>query len=182
MRTLSAFLFMSLVVLATRCVVIPDREECDAGQVRWRCTILPTACHMAYINYTCASDVTEAIVKANKDAVFTLKLQDQNIVGTTCEQYTGPKSQPQSEPPASCDAAPSDNACVTCAKASCCSDYQACVEDGTCVCWVYCKTAGNTDEICSSQEQCGPANDFSASMVTCLFGSCQAQCAEPICG
>ncbi len=181
MKRLSALLLITLMVPVVGCF-IPETKGCDDGQIRWQCTVLPTACHMAYVNYQCAADVTEAIAKANADAIFTLKPQDQNIVGTTCKEYTGPTPQPQNDPPSSCGAAPSDNACVTCAKASCCSDYQACEQDGTCVCWVYCKTAGNTDEFCSSQEQCGPANNVSAPIVTCLFGSCQAQCAEPICG
>jgi hypothetical protein len=39
---------------------------------------------------------------------------------------------------ASCEAAPGDDVCITCAKANCCEAYAACYGDADCVCAVDC--------------------------------------------
>src|SRR6185503_12339948 len=123
-----------------------DNKECDKGQSRWKCMVQPTACHMAYPNFQCASNMQDAIDKANNEAILVLKLRDQTIIGTTCEDTGSPKRGAQGIPPPSCDETTGDNTCVACAKANCCEDYQACEQDQNCICWVVCKAGGNADD------------------------------------
>lgn len=72
------------------------------------------------------------------------------IMGTTCAQtpatsYYENQSPPyglQGEP--GCDVTSDDDACVVCAKGSCCTEYVACVGDVNCTCLVGCLYQGNT--------------------------------------
>jgi len=163
-----------------------QNRYCDPGQTTWNCTVLPTACHMAYITYPCASNLQEAIDNANSNAIYTLKLQDQNVVGTTCidtgstrihGEFDKPKYTTQTTPPPpSCDAAPEDDACVVCAKTYCCAAYQACFEDTNCTCLVNCLYGGGTPESCAAADSCGAPDGVSISTAMCLNGTCTKAC------
>jgi hypothetical protein len=83
---------------------------------------------------------------------------------------------PPPHPEDSCAASDGDNACVACAKASCCSDYQACANDVNCLCWVSCKAAGGTDTSCAVASQCGTLDAVSSSTAACLNANCAAEC------
>jgi hypothetical protein len=85
-----------------------------------------------------------------------------------------PPPHPEDLP--SCDPTSGDNACVACAKASCCSDYQACSNDANCLCWVSCKAGGGTDTSCASSSQCGTLDAVSSSAAACLDANCAAEC------
>lgn len=76
----------------------------------------------------------------------------------------------------SCDTTTSDDACIACAKAACCSEYGACAADANCVCLVGCLYVGNTVTACTSPDVCGPADAISTATAACLNGACQAEC------
>ncbi|WP_437667492.1 hypothetical protein [Sorangium sp. So ce1182] len=120
-----------------------------------------------------------AIAEANKDAVFQLKLQDQNIVGTTCKNtgntraplvFKPPRHRPQGV--TSCDLTEADDSCVACAKVFCCDQYQACSQDTNCSCLVGCLYQGNTVEACTSPAHCGAASLTSIATADCLNLAC----------
>jgi len=69
-----------------------------------------------------------------------------------------------------------DDACQACAKASCCSDYQACAEDLNCSCLVGYLYNGGTADACASADACGSPSSVSISTAACLNGSCSGQC------
>ncbi|WP_437674108.1 hypothetical protein [Sorangium sp. So ce131] len=120
-----------------------------------------------------------AIVAANNDAIFTLKLQDHNVVGTTCEDtgttraplsFEPPKYRPQGIP--SCDLTAADDGCIACAKAFCCEQYQDCSEDANCSCLVGCLYQGNPVETCTSAEHCGAPSFTAVATADCLGLAC----------
>jgi hypothetical protein len=141
---------------------------------------------MAEVNHVCASDTESAIAAANAKAVGTLKLRDQNITGTTCTdtgktrdygQSAEPRFMPQTIP-GGCGADPGDDACVVCAKAACCADYQACAADLNCSCLVGCLYQGNSVATCTATDNCGPFSPVATSTTACLVASCSAQCVD----
>jgi hypothetical protein len=85
-----------------------------------------------------------------------------------------PGLHPEDAP--SCDVTGADNACVACAKASCCGDYQACLGDTACLCWVSCKAGGGTDTTCAAPAACGALNAVSSSAAACLDAHCASEC------
>jgi hypothetical protein len=81
--------------------------------------------------------------------------------------------------PLSCDPAPGDDACHACAKASCCSEYSACVGDANCACLVDCLSNGKAASVCTRPENCGPVDGAFAATAACLDSACQAPCPTP---
>jgi hypothetical protein len=77
----------------------------------------------------------------------------------------------------SCSANAADDACVSCAKASCCGEYQACSSDATCLCWVGCKYGGNSDAICAQPANCGALDAVTSAAASCLDANCPSECA-----
>ncbi|WP_437600549.1 hypothetical protein WMF28_03130 [Sorangium sp. So ce590] len=75
-----------------------------------------------------------------------------------------------------CDAAPEDDECASCAKTSCCSEYDACAGDANCVCLVDCLSDGNALSVCTLPESCGSADQVSTDAASCLDDACPAQC------
>ena len=72
-----------------------------------------------------------------------------------------------------CAPASGDEACVTCAKTSCCASSLACWQDTSCTCLVACRTAGCTaDEI----SQCGQQNAAFKTITTCIHDHCAKEC------
>lgn len=164
----------------------PYATNCSEGQSTWQCSIKSTPCHMTEVNFVCASDMQSAIAAANAKAVSTLKLKDQDIVGTTCTdtgstrapaQSVAPKRMPEDLP--GCDADPADDACVSCAKTACCAAYQACSGDLNCSCLVGCLYQGNSVAACTSMDNCGAASAISVTTAACLDTSCAGACANP---
>jgi hypothetical protein len=93
-----------------------------------------------------------------------------------------PKPPHPPTPQDTCTASPDDNACTTCVKGSCCSDYQNCMNDVGCLCWVTCKAAGYTDTTCEQSGYCGPLDAVSMSAASCLDANCGAECGTMITG
>jgi hypothetical protein len=67
----------------------------------------------------------------------------------------------------------SDAECVACAKAACCPELDACVDDMVCYCLLLCVLGGETPENC--QMSCGE-NMVSQAVVDCGDLNC------PVCG
>ena len=83
---------------------------------------------------------------------------------------------------APCVTTASDDACTVCVKGACCSDYQSCLNDAGCLCWVTCKAAGYSDTTCEQPAYCGPLDAVSSSAAACLDANCGAQCGTMIAG
>jgi hypothetical protein len=76
----------------------------------------------------------------------------------------------------SCEPSADDDACVACAKASCCGEYQGCTNDPNCLCWVGCEYAGNAVDVCAQPVNCGPLSPTSSAAAACLTAGCPAEC------
>jgi hypothetical protein len=77
--------------------------------------------------------------------------------------------------PPSCDPSETDTACVACAKASCCGEFQACSSDTNCSCLVGCLAMGGSQASCIAM--CGSYSDVSTTTTTCL----DRECPDPVC-
>jgi hypothetical protein len=86
-----------------------------------------------------------------------------------------PKYTPQSVPD-SCPADPADDACVSCAKVSCCADYVSCLADTNCSCLVACLAEGNSIATCIAADLCGGVDSIASSAAACLNTACPGQC------
>jgi hypothetical protein len=161
--------------------------KCASGQLAWQCAVKGTPCHTAYFPYVCASNEAEAIAKANESVYQNLYIpRMQDIVGTTCDQQSKNYYYKLSEPPGrlkiitddptSCAVSPDDDACVTCVKTSCCTNYQACFSDLNCSCIVGCLYQGFSAAACASMDQCGPPSAVTLATGACLQTSCPASC------
>jgi len=71
--------------------------------------------------------------------------------------------------PSICDPEPQDDACVSCAKANCCPELEACPSDATCLCLLNCVLGGETPENCEAL--CGQSA-ASTAVVDCGDASC----------
>jgi hypothetical protein len=80
---------------------------------------------------------------------------------------------------AMCEAAPDDNECETCAKASCCDELEACEADEKCACLSVCVL--NSDELdvvdCVADCGGGPFPSQFNPLTGCLTASCNNECA-----
>jgi hypothetical protein len=160
----------------------PSRSYCPKGTGdSWRCVIQPTNCHYPMVFDVCANSMAEAIATANSTA-NTYLLSKNPFEGTTCMDNgnnvilarPGPPFVSQDMP--SCDVTETDDACTSCAKSSCCGQYQACFQDANCACLVGCLYQGGTTAACTAADSCGAASSVSVSTAACLATSCAAQC------
>jgi hypothetical protein len=101
-----SLLFVLWVLASTPITGCGVTRPCPTGQTVWKCTVMGTQCHMAYVSPYgfCASNESAAIAQANAQAIEHLKLQNQNLVGTTCMdtyvtyQVGNPPPGPDNEP------------------------------------------------------------------------------------
>src|SRR5262249_14683603 len=77
-----------------------------------------------------------------------------------------------------CVVTTADSACVSCAKNSCCMEFQACFIETNCRCLVMCLGGGGTVADCTSASKCGPASSASVAMAACLSSSCPVECPD----
>ncbi|WP_437574555.1 hypothetical protein [Sorangium sp. So ce887] len=68
---------------------------------------------------------------------------------------------------------------MSCAKTSCCNEYDASAGDARCVCLVDCLAGDNPVSICTLPDNCGPADRVFTEAASCLDDACQAQCPSP---
>lgn len=75
--------------------------------------------------------------------------------------------------PSACAPAADDDACITCAKTSCCTPSLDCWQDAACTCLVACRSAG-----CTAEEavQCGALDAKYDALAACLHGGCAEEC------
>ena len=64
-----------------------------------------------------------------------------------------------------------DSPCIDCLKQQCCSEIEACVQDGACACWADCLQDGDFTD-CGI---CGVPNDLLDQLLICAEG-CQLEC------
>jgi hypothetical protein len=99
-----------------------------------------------------------------------------------CGEWTltsspAPSAQALEGDAGACGAAATDDTCVACAKASCCTESLSCLGDAACACLVSCRTAGETVESCSAQAQCDLAPGATyTTMASCAAAHCAEQC------
>jgi hypothetical protein len=185
MRRSTALLFalsMPMAAWAPGCV--DTRRKCAAGQTVWYCSIpqrkTPTYCHDALPEQVCASNVQDAISKGNTQAIADYSLPETPPDTSCFDQHTtsyfvAPNGMPLDSP--SCIVTIDDDPCVTCAKTSCCGDYQSCLGgDANCACLVACLSQGGTIAACTATDGCGPFSAVSTSASLCLVAACPAQC------
>jgi hypothetical protein len=170
-----------------------NANACPTGKHHFTCSLsasLKPACMpvcadaggLPTIVTVCAVDENAAALLAPPMAVSLYGASWDVVVRTnTCQQDlgTGPPGHFHPRPfmvEDVCVADPADDACVACAKASCCAEYQACAGDAACVCWVGCKYTGNTDAACALPANCGPLDVTSSAAAACLDANCPAQC------
>lgn len=162
-------------------VVVPgcsDRVPCDPGQVAWLCNIPPTAGCNAFLVKDCGATKADALVAAIPKAIA----MQPTLAGVlthvdVCTPLNSTSYDPNPDTmgfPPSCDASAGDTACVACAKAFCCGDYQACPMDTNCSCLVGCLYMGGTLSTCATENGCGPPSDVSIATSACLSGGCPA--------
>lgn len=185
MRKSTALLFVSSVFAAASVPgCSPVKTYCIGGDTAWTCRFPPTDCLNAYDVTVCAGSLAEALFKASDKAIRKYNNLKHTPVSTGCfnnnetsfvDLSISPPLMPQGAPPA-CDANGTDDACVTCAKASCCADYQSCFADANCTCLVDCLAQGGTVAACTAADGCGGASAVSVSATTCLDAACPAQC------
>ncbi len=173
------------VLLAPGCKNPVADYPCEPGTTVWMCTIevsVSCACGgppgwKQEIDWPCASNAFQAgndaerLVSARNNGA-TVRNLGCTDTGSRYMQSVQPTIRPQGGP--SCEASLDDNECVACAKASCCSEYEACGADPICQCWVACKAGGNADLVCAAAENCGPLDAVSTTTGTCLLANCPA--------
>ncbi len=72
-----------------------------------------------------------------------------------------------------CDADPNDDACITCTRASCCTELEACILDAPCICLLECFMAGTDPPLCLGE--C-PSSTAVNTLAACAAGQCTADC------
>lgn len=72
-----------------------------------------------------------------------------------------------------CEPSGDDDACVSCTKESCCDEFEACVGDDGCVCWLECLAEGGDQAQCFGS--CGQNAAF-FTLGGCVQGSCGMDC------
>ncbi|WP_437965092.1 hypothetical protein WMF04_36340 [Sorangium sp. So ce260] len=174
-----------MLVTAPGCTL---NEPCQqSGQTYWICTALigeksTPSCHCdggtrEYTDWVCATDG----FSAKNEFEYYVNVKAGSIVfqhkGCRDTGSAFPQAvQPELTIHRICDAAPEDDACVSCAKASCCTEHGACMDDPRCACLVDCLSRGNAISACTLLENCGPADTVSTEAAACLDDACQAQC------
>lgn len=166
----------------------PEPDPCTVpGETIWLCRFLiqrkGCGCFepMEEANWACAGNPGTARERAELvlNADFnTVVLSSRGCVNTG-------SAYPQAAEPElivehlSCEPAPRDDACHACAKASCCSEYDACVGNANCACLIDCLFDGRAPSVCTLPENCGPVDDTFAATAVCLDSACRAPCPTP---
>jgi hypothetical protein len=98
-------------------------------------------------------------------------------VGALCPAFNAQAVGPTG-PTVECTPVTGDDPCVTCAKASCCTESLSCFGDPSCDCIVRCRTdTAGTVESCSAVSQCNASpNATYAAEIACLTKNCAAEC------
>jgi hypothetical protein len=160
----------------------PLKEPCpNPGETYWLCTIAAEVsgcdCRMErdYTEWACATNAEKAyevaslVVEARME-VWRVRNKGCVDTGSRHPQAIQPKFKAQDF--SGCPATSGDDACVTCAKSACCSQYQACTSDANCLCWIGCKAGGSADDVCAMPGNCGPLDSIALSTAACLNASC----------
>jgi hypothetical protein len=72
-----------------------------------------------------------------------------------------------------CDTDPNDSQCIACAKAACCQQVEACLQDTDCGCFANCLNGNNT-VVCILQ--CGLPVQLFDDLLTCAEQGCANEC------
>lgn len=103
-------------------------------------------------------------------------------MGTGGDPGTGGDGGSGGGPTAECMPEGTDTACQTCAKDSCCADYNACVADESCTTCLLCVQTNSADPaICLTGENgeppaCDVQQDEEANVFSCANANCNAEC------
>lgn len=158
--------------------------NCPPGYTVWVCEFSigkPNTCgtiSTAKQQFTCA---TERIAAAQQVENY---FANDVLYGMTCTSTGFQRYPPQAahikvQDLPSCLVTTDDDPCVSCAKTSCCADYQACFADANCTCLVACLSHGGTVAACTASDGCGSPSAVSISATACLDTDCPAQCVNP---
>lgn len=74
-----------------------------------------------------------------------------------------------------CEAEPTDNACLTCARESCCAELELCSDQAPCNCFVECLGVGAMPDVTTCQGRCGGSSGVAA-LEVCLAMACPGTC------
>lgn len=181
-------MFGAALAITEGCSNLTKLNQCPEGTTSWACEAI------IYWKSNCTCNPkhdVEPFCDTNLDGAEKQarvyfeqqKFRGSNVFSVNCTdtgsrypQSIEPKRTAQTIPPPSCDTMASDDACRQCAKTYCCAEYQACLEDSNCTCLIDCLYNGNTVDLCTMPDSCGPPTDVSISTAACLSGYCQSSC------
>ena len=175
--------FLPIVVLVAGCMKIVPDECYNPGETVWLCEYAVTAeacdcfVEQRQTEWACATSYGMAADKTDTLVMVTPGVRSYRLVHCADTYSRYPQAmEPDLVVRPVCDAAPEDDECAVCAKASCCEEFSACIDDPACARWMDCLSAGNDASSCSSVEPRGPVEDLAAPAAACLEASCAAQC------
>lgn len=179
----SILYFLPFVVIVAGCMKLVPDECYNPGETVWLCEYAVTAeacdcfVEQRQTEWACATSYSMAADRTDSLVMVTPGVRSYRLVQCTDTYSRYPQSmEPDLVVRSVCDAAPEDDECAVCAKASCCEEFSACADDTACARRMDCLFAGNDAPSCSAVEHSGPIEGLAAPAATCLEASCAAQC------
>lgn len=175
--------FLPSAAIAAGCTKLVPDECYNPGETVWLCEYAVTteACdcfvERRQTEWACATSYSMAAEKTDLLVMVTPGVRSYRLVHCTDTHSRYPQAmEPDLVVRPVCDAAPEDDECAVCAKASCCEELSACADDAECSRWMDCLSAGDDSPNCSAVERRGPVEGLAAPAAACLEASCAAQC------